>query len=144
MRRKKSKGHDKSDKDCPEPKETTGGCFNCDEERHNKSECTTLRVEREFSGTCDLCGEAGHRRAERPQKGPDTCRACGKEGTAHWRCIFSLRNADVPRRPTRRRVLRQPSLLRLQALAGDTRYSMSGALLKTLDTDSEHDNMGDG
>lgn len=55
--------------------------YNCGEQGHNKSECTNPRVERKFTGTCNLCGEAGHRRADCPQKGPETCRACGKEGT---------------------------------------------------------------
>ena len=49
-----------SKQSCPEPPKPRP-CYNCGEEGHSKAECTNERVEREFTGTCHLCEEVGHR-----------------------------------------------------------------------------------
>jgi len=49
-----------SKQSCPEPPKPRP-CFNCGEEGHSKAECTNERVEREFTGTCRLCEQVGHR-----------------------------------------------------------------------------------
>ncbi|KAK4448243.1 hypothetical protein QBC34DRAFT_301591 [Podospora aff. communis PSN243] len=38
----------------------SGGCFNCGEDGHMKSECTKPRVERTPQGPCRHCNEEGH------------------------------------------------------------------------------------
>ena len=49
-----------SKQSCPEPPKPRP-CFNCGEEGHSKAECTNERVEREFTGTCRICEQVGHR-----------------------------------------------------------------------------------
>ena len=55
-------------------------CYNCNEPGHNSADCTNPRVEREFTGECRGCGKSGHRAADCPDKGPDMCKICRKEG----------------------------------------------------------------
>lgn len=44
---------------------------------HNKADCPNPRVERAFTGTCNICSEEGHRAADCPQ---NVCKFCEKTG----------------------------------------------------------------
>ncbi|KAI9055886.1 hypothetical protein LZ554_000824 [Drepanopeziza brunnea f. sp. 'monogermtubi'] len=70
-------GHMKSD--CPQPPKSRG-CFNCGEEGHSKVDCPNPAVAREFTGTCRLCEQQGHRAADCPSKPPTVCKNCQEEG----------------------------------------------------------------
>lgn len=48
--------------------------------RHNKSDCTNPKVERAFTGTCNICSEEGHRASQCPQKPAEPCNNCGELG----------------------------------------------------------------
>lgn len=47
---------------------------------HTKAECQNPRVEREFTGECNFCGQPGHRRVDCPNKPAETCKICKQEG----------------------------------------------------------------
>lgn len=48
---------------------------------HSKADCTNPRV---FTGTCRLCSKEGHPASECPDKPPEICKNCKKEG--QYRC----------------------------------------------------------
>lgn len=54
--------------------------------RHNKSDCTNERVEREFTGTCRICEQPGHRGKDCPSAPPKVCKRCLKEGHVSADC----------------------------------------------------------
>ncbi|TVY19700.1 Cellular nucleic acid-binding protein-like [Lachnellula arida] len=76
-------GHSKQS--CPEPPKPRP-CFNCGEEGHSKAECTNERVQREFTGTCRICEEVGHRAVDCPSGEPRTCNNCKEEGHTTMEC----------------------------------------------------------
>ncbi|KUJ18422.1 uncharacterized protein LY89DRAFT_48531 [Mollisia scopiformis] len=56
------------------------------EPSHTKAECTNEAVAREFTGTCRLCDQQGHRAADCPSKPPTICRNCEQEGHEALTC----------------------------------------------------------
>lgn len=50
---------------------------------HNKADCTNPRVERPFTGTCNLCGVEGHSARNCPTA---TCKLCGEAGHKALEC----------------------------------------------------------
>ncbi|KAI6914349.1 hypothetical protein KC318_g551 [Hortaea werneckii] len=50
-------------RNCPSKKDS-GQCYSCGEIGYNKAECQNPRVEREFTGGCNFCG----------QPSPSSCR----------------------------------------------------------------------
>jgi hypothetical protein len=61
----------------PEGGGLTSECYNCGEVGHNKADCTNPRVERAFTGTCNLCSLEGHAARDCPSA---TCKLCNKTG----------------------------------------------------------------
>lgn len=69
---------------------------------HTKTECPNERVEREFTGTCRICEEVGHRGADCPSKGPTICKRCNLEGKLFPLLTFfpTLLTSSRPRCPS--------------------------------------------
>ena len=53
---------------------------------HTKADCTNETVQREFTGTCRLCEQVGHRAADCPDKPAEICRNCQEEGHSAFEC----------------------------------------------------------
>ena len=59
---------------CPEFRRVTEAST----KRHTKAECPNPRV---FKGACRVCNKEGHPASECPDKPPEVCRNCQKEGS---------------------------------------------------------------
>ncbi|OAG00065.1 uncharacterized protein CC84DRAFT_358809 [Paraphaeosphaeria sporulosa] len=57
---------------------------------HNKADCSNPKVERPFTGTCNLCGVEGHSARNCPSA---TCKLCGEAGHKALECT-SRRKVD--------------------------------------------------
>jgi hypothetical protein len=53
---------------------------------HTKAECPNEAVAREFTGTCRLCEQQGHRAFGCPNKPPEICKNCQEEGHGPFEC----------------------------------------------------------
>jgi hypothetical protein len=53
---------------------------------HTKAECTNEAVAREFTGTCRVCEQQGHRAADCPNRPPEKCTNCFEEGHGAVEC----------------------------------------------------------
>ncbi|KAF7914885.1 hypothetical protein BELL_0029g00140 [Botrytis elliptica] len=76
-------GHSKVE--CTQPAKARP-CYNCGEEGHTKAECTNPAVAREFTGTCRICEQSGHRASECPSAPPKLCNNCKEEGHSIIEC----------------------------------------------------------
>ncbi|KAF7883458.1 uncharacterized protein EAF02_005378 [Botrytis sinoallii] len=76
-------GHSKAE--CTQPAKARP-CYNCGEEGHTKAECTNPAVAREFTGTCRICEQSGHRASECPSAPPKLCNNCKEEGHSILEC----------------------------------------------------------
>ncbi|KAI7574770.1 hypothetical protein KC343_g22944, partial [Hortaea werneckii] len=59
-----------------------------------KAECQNPRVEREFTGECNFCGQPGHRRVDCPNKPAETCKICKQEGHVAANCTANRMFAE--------------------------------------------------
>ncbi|KAK6602744.1 zinc knuckle [Botrytis cinerea] len=76
-------GHSKAE--CTQPPKARS-CYNCGEEGHTKAECTNPAVAREFTGTCRICEQSGHRASGCPSAPPKLCNNCKEEGHSILEC----------------------------------------------------------
>ncbi|KAN0089767.1 hypothetical protein V8E51_020027 [Hyaloscypha variabilis] len=70
---------------CPNPAKPRP-CYNCGEEGHNKADCTNETIAREFTGTCRVYKQVGHRASDYPNKPPEICKNCQEEGHGAFEC----------------------------------------------------------
>jgi len=64
----------------------TGLSFQLTRCSHNKAECPNEAAAREFTGTCRICEQQGHRAADCPNRPPEKCSNCLQEGHAALEC----------------------------------------------------------
>ena len=53
---------------------------------HNKADCTNETIAREFTGTCRVYKQVGHRASDCPNKPPEICKNCQEEGHGAFKC----------------------------------------------------------